>query len=161
MKLIGIGELPILFLLGIYLFIIGIVGWAGNLFCLVVLGFYPSSGVLWWIIRLTGIFITWVFTLIVRKLRKLLKTHTVALIPERLIGTSGEITGVWQNGIFQVVVYDEIGRFSLHILCVLWENATETDLKVGEKVYIIDLLSSRYYAVVKFGSSDQLKAISK
>ena len=161
MRLIGIGEVPVLFLLGIYLFIIGIVGWSGNLFCLFVLGFYPSEGLFWWVIRLMGILIAWVFTLVVRKLRKLLKTKTVDLIPERLIGVRGEIVKVGQDGIFEISVYDEIGRFSLQVGCVLWENALETDLKVGDKVYIVDLLSSRYYAVVKFDGPDQLKAMSR
>ena len=160
MRLIGIGEVPILFLLGIYPFIIGIVGWTGNLFCLVFLGFYPSSGSLWWLIRLSGVFVAWVFTLVVRKLRKLLRTQTVDLIPERLIGTSGEILAVLGNGVLQVSVYDEIGKFSLHIFCVPWENATELDFAVGNKVYIVDMLGPRHCSIVKLDSADQLKVMS-
>jgi hypothetical protein len=160
MKFIGVGEVPILFLLGIYPFIIGIVGWAGNLFCLVFFGFYPSSGVLWWLVRLSGIFVAWVFALVAGKLRRLLRTHTVELIPERLIGTSGEVLAVLGNGVLQVSVYDEIGKFSLHLFCVPWEDATETDFEVGSQVYIVDLLGPRHYSVVKLDSADQWKAMS-
>jgi hypothetical protein len=160
LRLIGIGQVPVLFLLGIYPFIIGIVGWTGNLFCLIFLNFYPSSGTLWWLVRLSGIFVAWVFILIVAKLRKLLTTQTVNLIPERLIGTSGEILAVLGNGVIQVCVYDEIGKFSLHIFCVPWENATELDFAVGNKVYIVDMLGHRHYSIVKLDSADQLKVIS-
>jgi hypothetical protein len=159
MKLIGVGEVPLLFLLGIYPFTIGIVGWAGNLFCRVFFGFYPSSGVWWWIVRLSGVFVAWVFAFAAGKLRRLLRTHTVELIPERLIGTSGEVLAVLGNGGLQVSVYDEIGKFSLHVFCVPWQEATETDFEVGSQVYIVDLLGSRHYAVVKLDSADRLKAM--
>lgn len=156
-SLFGIGKVPLFFLLGIYPFIIGIIGLTGNLICLLWFNINPSLPLPYLTIRLIGLFFTIIFVDIVGNVRQILRTHTVKLIPERLIGIEGEVSRILANGILEVSVYDEIGRFSLHIFCLPDSQAIDIDFQVGNKVYLVDFLEPNYYSVVKLNSIDYLK----
>lgn len=161
LSLMGVGDVPILFLLGIYPLIIGIIGLTGNLIYLLLFNGQSLTPIWWWSIRLIGLIFTIIFVKITGKLRKLLlKTHTVQLLPERLIGTSGEILSILTNGLIEISIYDEVGRFSIHVLGSPWERATDLNFEIGNKVYLVDLISPRHYSIVKFDSEDQLKVLS-
>ncbi|BAQ59996.1 hypothetical protein GM3708_402 [Geminocystis sp. NIES-3708] len=156
-SIFGIGKLPLFFLLGIYPFIIGIIGLTGNLVCLLWLNINPSLPIPYFIIRFIGIFSTIIFIDIVGNLRHILRTHTVQLIPERLIGIEGEVSRILANGVLEVSVYDEIGRFSLHVFCLPYSQAIDIDFQIGNKVYLVDFLEPNYYSVVKLNGIDYLK----
>ncbi|WP_144439447.1 hypothetical protein [Geminocystis sp. NIES-3709] len=157
LSIFGIGKVPLVFLLGIYPFMIGIVGLTGNLICLLWLNINPSLPIPYLSIRLIGLFFTIIFIDIVGNLRKILRTHTVKLIPERIIGIEGEVSCILANGILEVSVYDEIGRFSLHVFCLPYSQAIDIDFQVGNKVYLVDFLEPNYYSIVKLNSIDHLK----
>ncbi|MBL1208371.1 hypothetical protein [Geminocystis sp. GBBB08] len=156
-SLFGIGKLPLIFLLGIYPFIIGIIGLTGNLICLLWLNINPSLPIPYLTVRFIGLFSTIIFIDIVGNLRQILRTHTVQLIPERLIGIEGEVSRILANDILEVSVYDEIGRFSLHVFCLPHSPAIDIDFHIGNKVYLVDFLEPNYYSVVKLNSIDHLK----
>lgn len=157
----GIGEVSLLFLLGIYPFIIGSIGWGGNLLWYWYFGSYPTSKVEWWLIRLVGFVIARIFICIAGKLKIILRTYTVAkaMIPERFIGTTGNVIAILGNGILEVNIYDELVKCQVQLYCLPWENASETHFIVGDKVYVVDLIAPRRYSVVKFDSEDQLRVL--
>lgn len=162
LALLGVGEMPILFLLGIYPFMIGIVGWAGNLIWHSYYGTYPSTGQGWWIVRIAGLVMARIMILIAGRIRGLLRTYTVAedLIPERFIGVTGQVLAVLGNGIIEVAVDDNLGKCQVQIYCFPWEKAIDKVFDVGEQVYIVDLIAPRRYSIVKLDSEDQLRVIN-
>ncbi|MCU0536547.1 MAG: hypothetical protein MUD14_21880 [Hydrococcus sp. Prado102] len=162
LALFGVGEVPILFLLGIYPFAIGTMGWGGNLLWYWYYGTYPTTSPGWWLVRLAGIVVARIFIFIAGRFRRLLRTHTAAgeMIPERFIGMKGDVLAVLGNGTSEVAIYDNIGKCQVQIYCVPWENATDKAFKVGDRVYIVDFIAPRRYAIVKFDSEDLLRAIA-
>ncbi|ACK66470.1 hypothetical protein PCC8801_2460 [Rippkaea orientalis PCC 8801] len=162
LALIGVGSVPLLFLLGIYPFMIGMVGWSGNLWWYWQNGVYPTLPPESWIIKAAGVILARLFIAVVGHFKPLLKTHTIAeqLIPERLIGSRGTILSVLGKGLIEVNVYDNFGRFYVQIYGFAWENATDLDFKVGDNVYIVDLIAPRRYTFVKADSNDELEVIT-
>lgn len=162
LALLGVGEMPILFLLGIYPFMIGMVGWGGNLLWLMYYGEYPTTSPGWWLVRGAGVVMARIIVFIAGRIRRLLRTYTVAeeLIPERFIGITGEVLSVLGNGMTEVLVEDALGKCQAQLYCLPWEKATDTLFKVGDKVYILDLIAPRRYSMVKVDSEDQLRAIA-
>ncbi|WP_041933167.1 hypothetical protein [Gloeothece verrucosa] len=162
LALLGVGEVPILFLLGIYPFMIGTVGWSGNLLWHWYYNVYPTTSPGWWVVRLIGVVLARGFTFIAGRLRRLLKTHTVAekMIPERFIGITGKVLAVLGNGMLEVGVHDDLGKCLVQIYCLPWENATDKSFAVGDQVYIVDLIAPRRYSVVKFDSEDQMRTMA-
>jgi hypothetical protein len=158
----GVGEVPILFWLGIYPFAIGTIGWGVNLLWYWYFGAYPTSSLGWWLVRLSGLIVARILIFIAGRFRRLLRTHTVAqeMIPERFIGMKGDILAILGNGTSEVAVYDSVGKCLVQIYCILWENATDRILKVGDRVYIVDLIAPRRYSIVKCDSEDFLRAIA-
>ncbi len=162
LSIFGVGEVPILFLLGIYPFMIGTVGWGTNLLWYRYFGTYPTTPLGWWIVHLSGFFVARIFIWVAGKLRWLLRTHTVAdaLIPERFIGKKGNVLAILNNEMLEVSVDDEVAKCQVQIYCFPWENAVDKTFHVGDQVYIVDLIAPRRYSVVKFDSEDELRAIA-
>lgn len=162
LALIGVGSMPILFLLGIYPFMVGIVGWSGNLWWYWHNGSYPTFPPESWIIKGAGFILARILVGIFGHFRPLLKTHTIAeqLIPERFIGSKGKILSVLGEGLMEVNVYDSVGKYYVQIYGLPWEKASDRQFQVGDQVYIISLVAPRRYAIVKADSYDELKAMS-
>ncbi|MFM7384351.1 MAG: hypothetical protein ACKO1W_15060 [Microcystaceae cyanobacterium] len=161
LALLGVGEVPILFLLGIYPFMVGLTGWSANLLWLSQTGFYPTLPPATWLIRSIGFLLARFLVGIMGHFQPLLKTQTVAekLIPERFIGTKGQVLGVLGGGLLEVNVYDDWGKCSVQIYGLPWEKASDQTFAVGDRVYIVDLVAPRRYALVKADSNDELKAL--
>lgn len=163
LALLGVGQVPILLLLGIYPFMVGLMGWSANLFWVNQTGSYPTLPPAPWIIRGSGLVLARFLVGIVGHFKPLLKTQTVAekLIPERFIGTKGNVLSVLGNGLLEVNVYDDWGKCSVQIYGFSWEKATDQTFQVGDRVYIVDLIAPRRYAFVKADSNDELNALVK
>jgi hypothetical protein len=161
LSLLGVGEVPLLFLLGIYPFFIGTVGWGGNLLWYWYFATYPTTDSQLLLIRLSGAFLARCVIIVAGKLKKILRTYTVAdkMIPERFIGTKGTVFAVLSNGILEVNIYDEVGKCIVQLYCLPWESAFDQSFAVGDQVYIVDLTAPRRYSVVKLDSDDQLRAL--
>ncbi len=161
LALIGVGSAPILFLLGVYPFMVGMVGWSGNLWWHWQNGVYPtiSESLM---LKSVGLMLARLLISIFAQFKPLLKTQTKAeqLIPERFIGSKGTILCILGDGIMEVNVYDSVGQYSVQIYGLPWENASDRHFTVGDQVYILGLISPRRYAVVKADSYDELRAIS-
>jgi hypothetical protein len=161
LALLGVGEVPILFLLGIYPFMVGLTGWSTNLLWFGQTGSYPTLPPAPWLIRGIGFVLARLLVGITGHFRPLLKTQTVAekLIPERFIGTKGQVLGVLGGGLLEVNVYDDWGKCSVQIYGLPWEKASDQTFMVGDRVYVVDLVAPRRYALVKADSNDELKAL--
>lgn len=161
LALLGVGEVPILFLLGIYPFMVGLTGWSANLLWFRQTSSYPTLPPAPWLIRGSGLMLARFLVGITRRFRPLLKTQTVAekLIPERFIGTKGQVLGVLGGGLLEVNVYDDWGKCSVQIYGLPWEKASDQAFAVGDRVYVVDLVAPRRYALVKADSNDELKAL--
>ncbi|NJP21071.1 MAG: hypothetical protein HC763_21055, partial [Hydrococcus sp. CRU_1_1] len=70
----GVGEVPILFWLGIYPFAIGTIGWGVNLFWYWYFGAYPTSSLGWLIVRLSGLIVARILIFICRTIQRV-ATH--------------------------------------------------------------------------------------
>ena len=157
---IGVGSVPILFLLGVYPFMVGIVGWSGNLWWYWYQGVYPSSTEAFRI-KVIGLMLARLLIALFAQIKPLLKTQTLAqhLTPERLIGSKGKVLSVLGDELMEVNVYDTVGKYYVQIYALPWEKAGDRQFQVGEEVYILGLVAPRRYAVVKADSYDELKAI--
>lgn len=162
LSIFGVGEVPILFLLGIYPFMSGTVGWGVNLLWYWYFGAYPQTRIGWSVVHLSGFFLARGFIWVAGQLRGILRTHTVAeaLIPERFIGATGKVLAILANEMLEVSVHDEYGKCLVQIYCVPWASASEQTFRIGDQVYIVDLIAPRRYSVVKFESEDELRAIA-
>ncbi|MEA5535420.1 hypothetical protein [Crocosphaera sp. XPORK-15E] len=160
LALVGVGSAPILFLLGIYPFMIGMIGWGGNLWWHWQYGLYPNVTESF-IIKGVGLMLARLLVGIFAHFKPLLKTHTTAeqLIPERFIGCKGKVLSVLGEELMEINVYDTVGQYSVQIYGLPWENASDRHFQVGDQVYILGLVSPRRYAVVKADSYDEMKAI--
>ncbi len=156
---IGVGSVPILFLLGVYPFMVGIVGWSGNLWWYWSYGVYPNTTEGFWL-KAIGLMLARLLISLFAQIKPLLKTQTKAqhLIPERFIGSKGTILSVLADELMEVNVYDTVGQYYVQIYALPWENASDRQFEVGEQVYILALVAPRRYAVVKADSYDELRA---
>jgi hypothetical protein len=153
LSLIGVGEVPIVFLLGIYPFMIGTLGLGVNLLWYWHFQTYPLHSD-WLIVYLPGILTARIFIFIAGKIRRVLKTYTVAkqMIPERFIGKTGKVIAALGNDLMEVNVYDELGKCQVQLYCLSCEKIAEQNLKIGDQVYIVDLIAPRRYSIIKFDS---------
>lgn len=152
LSLIGVGEVPIVFLLGIYPFMIGTLGWGVNLLWYWRFQTYPSFSSDWLIVYLPGILTARIFIFIAGKIRRVLKTYTVAkqMIPERFIGKTGKVIAALGNDLIEVNVYDELSKCQVQLKCLSCEKIAEQNFKIGDQVYIVDLIAPRRYSIIKF-----------